>query len=481
MIALIFASLIGTSLWQTRRDLWQDAHRSSENVLLSVGQDIQRRFALFDVLLREAAGNLMDPALAATPAARQRVLDRAQDIGGPAGNVMLLDVTGKVELATGEAVRDAAGHAPSFLDRDFFAAHVTRPNLGLYIGRAFRGPAQEPYLALSRRLDDANGKFAGVLVAILHLEQVRALFNALERKTDDVLLLMRDDGVLLVREPDRGRTWQDFSGDSNYQQLMMMGKGSLVFTSSQDHIRRLYTFAPVDDLPLVLIAGLSVDEIMAPWRTRAVIAGIGTLVICVLSIAIAIALRLDLMQRAGSQAELVQSSLTDSLTGIANRRQFDDISAREWQRALRVKAPLAVLMIDIDRFKTVNDRLGHPAGDDVLRAIAQLIQHNLRRPGDFVARYGGEEFVALLPDTEIYGAQETAERIRSAIERDIMKGDQRITVSVGVAAVAASQQRSVSDVISAADRALYRAKEAGRNRVVTERLLNADAAPAPVA
>jgi diguanylate cyclase (GGDEF)-like protein len=160
-------------------------------------------------------------------------------------------------------------------------------------------------------------------------------------------------------------------------------------------------------------------------------------------------------------------SLLDELTGIPNRRAFDQTLEERTREAAREGRPLSVLMIDIDHFKTFNDTLGHPEGDVALRSVARLLAGALRRPADFIARYGGEEFVAILPGTDREGAQVVARRMNRAVydaQLEHMNGiDSRVTVSIGVATRAHEQ---VQAVVLHADRALYSAKHAGRNRFV---------------
>lgn len=167
--------------------------------------------------------------------------------------------------------------------------------------------------------------------------------------------------------------------------------------------------------------------------------------------------------------ELKRLSASDGLTGIANRRMFDEQIAIEWRRARRQTSSLALLMCDVDFFKLFNDTYGHQAGDDCLRQVAGTIQRNLERPSDIAARYGGEEFAVILPDTEIAGAFYVAEKIRHAIHElkqpHASTAYGQVTISVGVAALIPDKENSFNDLIQAADRALYRAKDEGRNRV----------------
>jgi diguanylate cyclase len=155
---------------------------------------------------------------------------------------------------------------------------------------------------------------------------------------------------------------------------------------------------------------------------------------------------------------------TDGLTGLGNRRQFFAVAESELERHRRTGRPAALVIMDIDHFKTINDRFGHPVGDDVLCAVAEILRHCCRTP-DTPARYGGDEFVLLLPETDEFGAAEVAHRIRSRLATLVLEHapDLRCTVSLG----AAEATRAVTSVdlwIAQADAALYRAKAAGRDR-----------------
>jgi diguanylate cyclase (GGDEF)-like protein len=167
--------------------------------------------------------------------------------------------------------------------------------------------------------------------------------------------------------------------------------------------------------------------------------------------------------------ELIRISSSDGLTGIANRRFFDEAISIEWRRARRHSNSLAMLMCDVDFFKRFNDTYGHIAGDDCLRKVASAIRNNTERPSDIVARYGGEEFAVVLPETTVGGALMVAEKIRNAIRSlNIPHSESpsgRVTMSIGIAAAAPGFDNPPDDLINAADKALYRAKHEGRDRV----------------
>lgn len=175
--------------------------------------------------------------------------------------------------------------------------------------------------------------------------------------------------------------------------------------------------------------------------------------------------------------ELQRLSSLDGLTGIANRRRFDEYLEQEWMRAARGNKTLSLILTDIDHFKTYNDNYGHQGGDEVLRRVAQAIENGAHRPGDLVARYGGEEFAIILPDTEPGGAASVAEAIRQSVERlNIPHGfstaADHVTLSLGVASIIPREGGLPATLIEAADEALYEAKHSGRNRYVAAQELN---------
>ncbi len=182
-------------------------------------------------------------------------------------------------------------------------------------------------------------------------------------------------------------------------------------------------------------------------------------------------LKVSQQQLADANIHLQRLNGQDGLTGIANRRRFDEVMRNEWQRGCRTGQPLSLLMCDVDHFKRYNDSFGHLAGDLCLQKVAAVLTGNLKRPGDLAARYGGEEFAIVLPDTDAKGAMVVAEGCRRYLQELAIPASERIagavvTMSVGVATVRPATTGTAESLLLEADRALYAAKQAGRNQVM---------------
>ena len=172
--------------------------------------------------------------------------------------------------------------------------------------------------------------------------------------------------------------------------------------------------------------------------------------------------------------ELLRMTVRDGLTGIANRRHFDEVISREVKRAIRTHSSVSLVMCDIDSFKPYNDNYGHQSGDDCLKYVARTMARVSKRPGDLVARYGGEEFGLILPETDITGAQAIAENVRSAVDELNLSHayslvTDHVTISAGVATISPNKGDDVAvivkQLIKTADKGLYQAKDQGRNQV----------------
>lgn len=182
----------------------------------------------------------------------------------------------------------------------------------------------------------------------------------------------------------------------------------------------------------------------------------------------------DEIERKALNARIYEMSITDGLTGIGNRRRFDDMLAAEIARQVRSGDPLSVILIDIDHFKQFNDHYGHLSGDDCLRQVAGTLASLMRRSSDLAARFGGEEFACLLPGADFAGMAGRAESLRAAVEGlaipHALAAGGRVTISLGAVCCEPAAAPTARDLLAAADALLYRAKREGRNRVAVGQL-----------
>ena len=471
-------------LMSARDDVWRQARRDLTNLSVSLEREIGRNIAVYDLSLVGAQNALRLPGIdEISPELRQAALfDQAASAEG-LGSLLVLDKTGSVVADSTSLVP----HPLSLADRDYFTVHQTDPNIGLYLSKPFRSRLRggDPSISISRRINTADGHFNGVVVGTLRLAYFNDLFARLNLGENGSLALFRTDGRMVVRLPQQEDDIKRTLGPrSQAQEYLRTGQREMVGRSELDGVRRFTVFRPIAGLPLVVAVSASTETILAPWWHRSIViaSALGTLSLSVVTLSWLFSRELQSRLRAEEKAlelaeQLSAIATTDGLTGIANRRAFDERLTLEWKRGARHQAPLSMMIIDADQFKLLNDRYGHPEGDRVLVAIAGCMVANSRRPGDLCARLGGEEFAILLPDTELAGAARIAEAIRAALvslalpHADSLLGV--VSVSIGVASVYPVLSGSSADVVKQADAMLYQAKRAGRNRVVSAPLKEA--------
>ena len=217
--------------------------------------------------------------------------------------------------------------------------------------------------------------------------------------------------------------------------------------------------------PPMATLGQSTKDIYASWGEFAFGVSFMIALICMVAIGLAMYLGSELNRRKRAETNLATLAATDGLTGLSNSRHFNATIAAEWQRAMREKTSLALLMLDADNLKSYNDLHGHQAGDAMLKSVGSAIAGAIERGGDMGARYGGDEFAVLLPGTSANGAVRVAEKIRAAFVEICQRDNIASTgVSIGVACLTPGAAERSDDLVRLADLALYRAKDLGRNR-----------------
>ncbi len=484
-IALVCSSLIILAVWGSWNSLQHQLHEkevSLSNLAQTLSSQVQATVKQSDIVLlwlvaqaeEDGTDNLQNPRMQGFLQTQLHQLKQLKAL-------IIMGEDGRPLMSTVANMPAQVNYA----DREYFIHHREHADTAPYIGHAVRSRSSGAWvLTISRRINHADGRFAGVAVATIALEHFLDLYQSIEIGRNGVISLIADDATLLVRRPfieaDIGK---DLSGGQLFSELLPKAPfGNAINRSILDGIERLASYRRVNEYPLVVFIAIDRDESLASWRKEAFFsAGLTALLLLVLGVLGSRLIRL--MRRQNRvQAELLlaqeqllevnlalrSQALEDGLTQLANRRLLDHFLQDEIGRAKRDHLVVAMLLIDVDHFKHFNDCYGHLVGDECLKAVAGLIKNNIRRPGDLASRYGGEEFAVVLPGTDMAGAFVVAEQIRLAVAEAQIRSENRaalqVTVSIGVSALRPVPGDTPDTLLQAADKALYAAKAAGRNR-----------------
>jgi diguanylate cyclase (GGDEF)-like protein len=355
-------------------------------------------------------------------------------------------------------------------DRDFFRHQLARPERRLHIGHAVKDRVSGQWVVpVSLRLSVASGGVF-LVVANLDLTRLSAQHELMRLQPNGGIVLLRADGIVLSRAPfDESRIGMDLSKSSSYtSEYGVMPRGAFLSDGrDSDGVSRLVAYQRLNDYPVTVVVHRALGDVLSVSNQRR---DIVISVVAVLTLLAAVfTWVLFRSQRALREAQqhLEQLEATDSLTGVMSRRAFLDAAQREFNRARRYARPTAVLLLDFDHFKNVNDSYGHAAGDEVLRKSAAASKLVLREQ-DLLGRIGGEEFCVVLPETASNPALHAAQRLRHAVSElrfPAGRGEAfGVTMSIGVAMVT-HEDEDFAHVMARADQALYLAKARGRDRV----------------
>lgn len=397
------------------------------------------------------------------------------------GGVFLYNAEGVCTFSTNQAAQGLSSQ-----DREFFKRHVADSSRAPFVGPTIQSRVNGDWvISISRRVHHANDTFAGVMVVTISLEHLLKFYSGMQVGQTGVIGLLSASGHLHVRYPHHP---EDVGRDLSHSPIFFGSRssptGRTEFTSLLDGVRRVYAFKHSDAFALVTVVGVGQDEAMHAWRDQTRQSLLVVLVLLGLLVGLGMRLISHIHNRirVEDQLRISQTSLIelnrkleliaaeDKLTGLANRRRFDEYLEDEFKRARRSRNALSLILIDVDYFKLYNDRYGHLAGDDCLVTISGLIQRCIRRPGEMVARYGGEEVAVVLPGCDEASARQTAETILRTVHgariAHLACPLMMVTVSVGVATFTGDDERlGPKALIDLADRALYAAKSGGRNQV----------------
>ncbi|MCG2631719.1 diguanylate cyclase [Bradyrhizobium sp. WYCCWR 13023] len=599
-VVLTCVAILGVSGWRewaARDQVLKGAETEMANVARSLTQHAEDSLDLLDSGVVGVVSRLeMDGADPATIGKLRNLLEARKKAIDRVHSLAIIDDKGNWLTSPGTI-------ASTLSDDAFFRHHQLSPKREAYIGHPVKSLVDgEWVVTLSRRFNKADGSFGGVVLAAIGSRYLSHFYEQFEIGRNSSVTLMYGDGSIIARNPNNEKFVGRNVGDTPLfrDASLQRPSGAYHFTSPLDGAERVSFFKRSGRYPLVLLATVDKDELLAPWRAAAIsrmlyvlalvmlIAIIGAVLVRQLqrgqrmaaaliekeahfrllaegssdmvtriglderlryvspssnrvvgwrpnqligtealagihpedrphvqaivdamkrgdaeearvtyrnthrqksevwlestmrvtrkengSVDGVVAISRDITEQKNLETRLETLAIEDSLTGLANRRRFDERLKEEWARAYRDRSSLGLLMIDVDHFKAYNDEYGHPAGDACLRVVAKTIAAEVQRVGDLAARYGGEEFAMLLPNTDAAGCARLGERIRNAIhDAGLVHASNPagpcVTVSVGGAACRPAVERTAgtSSLVEAADRALYAAKDAGRDRLM---------------
>jgi len=380
-------------------------------------------------------------------------------------DIRLLDESGGVYFLPGKS--DAPLH--NLAQSDFFIAAAGQKEGKIFVGVPFLTPVLKRWVIPVSFPLRAKPHGISVIVAVITLKTFAELFETARDKPNGSITLLRRDGTVMARSPQvEGMLGKSIAAGALISNLIKeKSRGDIVKVGDIDGRSRLLNYESMPDFPLITVVTADMDDILLPSSQYAAYAGLVALALTLLMLTLAVQALLHLRLVADTHMKLSSEAATDVLTGVANRRSLLRFAGNETLRAQRYGRPLSLLMLDLDRFKEVNDRFGHQWGDEVLKQAAAVIQSVLRGT-DLLGRYGGEEFAVMMPETSAEEAASVAERIREKISQIMLDtGNDKISVrvSIGVATLS-PEELEVQSLINRADAALYSAKREGRDRVV---------------
>lgn len=475
-VIVAFLAVEGWRTWRDYHAAFASARDSVTNLARATAQHAEDAIRQVDVLTAamservegDGLHNLNVPRIHALMVKQAKLMPQLHGlfIYGPNGDWIVTDK---------DVIPDPANNA----DRDYFQYHRTHNDSNVRIGEVVSSKStHELIIPISRRLNNPDGEFAGVLLGTIKVSYFVDYYGAFKIDDKGALVLALRSGTILVRRPFIASViGQSLAGSEIFKRyLPSSNEGIAEVKAVVDDTERLYGYRALTAYPLVVEAGLSRESIIAPWRWDLFKTGfvlfflIGAFTVFGLVVLSQLRRRMVIEKQLRAAHQTMRGmALTDSLTGLANRRRLDSALPDQIRLAVRQRSALSLIMIDVDYFKRYNDTYGHAAGDDCLSAVGAAISQAVKRPTDLAVRYGGEEFAVLLPNTDHLGAtlvaQDILEAIRALKIEHIAHPQGHVTASAGIASrLPAEHCVTPATLITDADKMLYKAKQNGRDR-----------------
>lgn len=483
----ICLAILGTNAWliyQARAHEIEQINSGNANLVTAVAQRIEASLSEADQVLNTLAFEL--ERTNAGPSSMEQLQPLLVNLVTQMNHVKGLFIYAKDGrwIAHSEAASD---HLLNNADREYFQFHRDNQSERIRLGPPIVSRSSgEWVIPISRRISDPDGSFQGVVLITLSVPGLQGMLETfrignggaiaafLETK-EAVHVLARRPALELPTGRVAPKKWVQ-------EQFGEQRSGTVVAVSPIDGVERFISFDHTLNFPVLVTVALSRDEALNNWRRTSYIQSIWVLVVCCAiggfgaylirsireRLIAEIGLKSAQKQLEAANRRLEQLAQHDGLTGLANRRHLDERLGHALSLALRERSDLALLMIDVDDFKSYNDAYGHLQGDQCLKAIAGALTRAATRPTDLVSRFGGEEFAILLPETDENGARQVAEAARQAVLALKLEHAPAklgiVSISVGFAVVNEAIT-TASTLLGSADEALYAAKRGGKNRI----------------
>ncbi|MBC8997304.1 GGDEF domain-containing protein [Pseudomonas sp. N40(2020)] len=476
VVVVAFLAVESWRTWRDYRAAFASARDSVTNLTRATAQHAEDTIRQMDVLTAALSERIEGDGLQNLDVPRiHKLLVQQSTIMPQLHGLFIYGPDGQWIVTDKEVTPETANNA----DRDYFQYHRTHDDRQVRIGEVVESRStHDLIIPISRRLNNPDGSFAGVLLGTIKVSYFVDYYGDFRIDDKGALVLAKRDGTILVRRPFIASVIGKSLANSEIFKTYLPNSnvGIAQVRAVIDDTERLYGYRALSTYPLVVEAGLSQESIIEPWRQDLLKNGFVLVFLILVLTCFGLIVLSQLRQRMAMEREIRHAhqtmrdmALTDSLTGLGNRRRLDNALADEVRLARRQGSALSLIMLDVDYFKRYNDQYGHAAGDDCLSAVGRAIQQAVKRPGDLAVRYGGEEFTVLLPNTDSDGAIQVTEDILQTI-RSLRMEHARHPLGYVTASAGITTRHPVDDTVTpatllkSADTCLYQAKQQGRNR-----------------